>query len=205
MAQAQACLQHAHQLAPNEDYILRHLQIVQTRITKLKAMPGTSKEKEIAFTEFDPVEYGGNVLNIKSNQNSIDMSEINSPPPSPKVEQEIIEKQSSSTKTKTVNATNKRKSEPIFIEADTMSSTIQDEYRLSNSGRTSINHGRYNTNSHVQPSSSPSSSYSSNKKNNKKLTNSRKPSSSSHRNSNSHSQKINKKGTDRDDPSSGMS
>lgn len=203
MAQAQACLQHAHQLAPNEDYILRHLQIVQTRITKLKAMPGTSKEKEIAFTEFDPVEYGGNVLNIKSNQNSIDMSEINSPPPSPKVEQEIIEKQSSSTKTKTVNATNKRKSEPIFIEADTMSSTIQDEYRLSNSGRTSINHGRYNMNSHVQSSSSSSSS---NKKNNKKLTNSRKSSSSSsHRSSNSHSQKINKKVTDRDDPSSGMS
>lgn len=202
MAQAQACLQHAHQLAPNEEYILRHLQIVQTRITKLKAMPGTSKEKEIAFTEFDPVEYGGNVLNIKSNQNSIDMSEINSPPPSPKVEQEIIEKQSSSTKTKTVNATNKSKSDPIFIEADTMSSTIQDEYRLSNSGRTSINHGRYNMNSHVQ--SSASSSSSSNKKNNKKLTSSRKSSSSSsHRSSNS--QKINKKVTDRDDPSSGMS
>lgn len=199
MAQAQACLQHAHQLAPNEDYILRHLQIVQTRITKLKAMPGTSKEKEIAFTEFDPVEYGGNVLNIKSNQNSIDMSEINSPPPSPKVEQEIIEKQSSSTKTKTVNATNKRKSDPVFIEADTMSSTIQDEYRLSNSGRTSINHGRYNMNSHVQSSSSSSSS--SNKKNNKKLTNRSKSSSSS---SHSHSHKS-KKVADRDDPSSGMS
>ncbi|XP_058831025.1 protein O-mannosyl-transferase Tmtc3-like [Topomyia yanbarensis] len=60
LVQAQSCLAHAHQLAPGEDYILRHLQIVQTRIGRLRGTPGTSREKEIAFTEFDPREFGGN-------------------------------------------------------------------------------------------------------------------------------------------------
>ena len=32
---AELCLAHTHQLAPNEDYVLRHLNIVQTRITRL--------------------------------------------------------------------------------------------------------------------------------------------------------------------------
>lgn len=37
LAAAEKCLQQAHRLAPHEDYILRHLNIVQTRISKLIA------------------------------------------------------------------------------------------------------------------------------------------------------------------------
>lgn len=36
LLEAQTCLEKAHRLAPGEDYILRHLQIVQSRIAKLK-------------------------------------------------------------------------------------------------------------------------------------------------------------------------
>ncbi|KAI4462443.1 tetratricopeptide repeat [Holotrichia oblita] len=36
LLEAQSCLEKAHELAPNEDYVLRHLQIVQNRIAKLK-------------------------------------------------------------------------------------------------------------------------------------------------------------------------
>lgn len=36
LLRAEACLQRAHRLAPNEDYVLRHLNIVQTRINKLQ-------------------------------------------------------------------------------------------------------------------------------------------------------------------------
>lgn len=34
--EAEACLKKAYQLAPGEDYVLRHLQIVQNRIAKSK-------------------------------------------------------------------------------------------------------------------------------------------------------------------------
>lgn len=50
---------HAHHLAPSEDYILRHLQIIQTRLGKLKTQLTESKEKELAFSDYDPSEYGG--------------------------------------------------------------------------------------------------------------------------------------------------
>lgn len=59
LAQAQHCLQHAHQLAPNEDYILRHLKIVQQRIANLKQMAGMTKQKSIAFAKYDPKDFGG--------------------------------------------------------------------------------------------------------------------------------------------------
>ncbi|EDS35308.1 smile protein [Culex quinquefasciatus] len=59
LAQAQSCLAHAHRLAPGEDYILRHLQIVQTRIQRLRTTAGPSREKEVAFAEYDPREFGG--------------------------------------------------------------------------------------------------------------------------------------------------
>lgn len=36
LLEAQSCLEKAHELAPTEDYVLRHLQIVQNRIAKLK-------------------------------------------------------------------------------------------------------------------------------------------------------------------------
>lgn len=39
--QAQACLEHAYQLAPEEDYVFRHLQIVQNRISRSKVAPNT--------------------------------------------------------------------------------------------------------------------------------------------------------------------
>lgn len=39
LIQAQACLEKAHKLAPGEDYVLRHLQIVQNRIAKMKMNP----------------------------------------------------------------------------------------------------------------------------------------------------------------------
>lgn len=34
LGQAEKCLQAAHQLAPNEDYIVRHLRIVQQRLRR---------------------------------------------------------------------------------------------------------------------------------------------------------------------------
>ena len=37
LGRAEKCLQQAHRLAPHEDYILRHLHIVQNRIAKLSA------------------------------------------------------------------------------------------------------------------------------------------------------------------------
>lgn len=39
LLQAQVCLEKAHKLAPGEDYVLRHLQIVQNRIAKMKLNP----------------------------------------------------------------------------------------------------------------------------------------------------------------------
>ncbi|XP_059617284.1 protein O-mannosyl-transferase Tmtc3 [Phlebotomus argentipes] len=59
LLQAQACLKHAHRLAPTEDYILRHLQIIQSRVLRLKQSPGAEKERELAFSGFDPREFGG--------------------------------------------------------------------------------------------------------------------------------------------------
>ena len=43
LLEAENCLQHVHTLAPNEDYISRHLQIVQTRISKLKLQENSSQ------------------------------------------------------------------------------------------------------------------------------------------------------------------
>lgn len=78
MAQAQACLSHAHQLAPEEDYILKHLQIVQTRIAKLKNSVGSEKEKEIAFAYFDPIEFTGrgNIDLLAKDNNLHDQSSV---------------------------------------------------------------------------------------------------------------------------------
>ncbi|XP_057659425.1 protein O-mannosyl-transferase Tmtc3-like [Diorhabda carinulata] len=46
LLEAQSCLQEAHKLAPGEDYVLRHLQIVQNRITKLHLNPHDMGEAE---------------------------------------------------------------------------------------------------------------------------------------------------------------
>ncbi|XP_075235033.1 protein O-mannosyl-transferase Tmtc3-like [Lycorma delicatula] len=39
LLQAEVCLKRAHRLAPTEDYVLRHLKIVQSRVAKLRASP----------------------------------------------------------------------------------------------------------------------------------------------------------------------
>lgn len=57
LTQALDCLQQAHKLAPEEDYILRHLKIVQQRIANLRqaASRSASKSKKLPFesTDFD--------------------------------------------------------------------------------------------------------------------------------------------------------
>lgn len=47
MLEAQSCLEEAHRLAPEEDYIIKHLSIVQNRIAKLHLNEdiGDTKEK----------------------------------------------------------------------------------------------------------------------------------------------------------------
>ncbi len=65
MLKARACLQHANLLAPSETYISQHLKIVETRIEKLKQTPGTEKEREVAFMEFDASEFGGDNKMLK--------------------------------------------------------------------------------------------------------------------------------------------
>lgn len=42
LIEAENCLKRVHILAPNEDYIIRHLQIVQTRINKNKLQQNSS-------------------------------------------------------------------------------------------------------------------------------------------------------------------
>lgn len=59
LAKAYACLHEAHKLAPTEDYIIKHLQIIETRLAKLKTQPAPSREKELAFADYDPREFGG--------------------------------------------------------------------------------------------------------------------------------------------------
>lgn len=43
LIEAENCLKRVHMLAPKEDYVLRHLQIVQTRINKIQLMQNSSK------------------------------------------------------------------------------------------------------------------------------------------------------------------
>ncbi|XP_049307444.1 uncharacterized protein LOC105223869 [Bactrocera dorsalis] len=57
LARAAACLRYAHHLAPHEDYILRHWQIVQQRLQKITKLPETSPERQIAYAEYEPDEF----------------------------------------------------------------------------------------------------------------------------------------------------
>lgn len=68
LLEAQACLEKAHELAPGEDYVFRHLQIVQNRITKMKI----SKKP-------DDTEDYGNKSKVVSNK-SIDETERKTQP-----------------------------------------------------------------------------------------------------------------------------
>lgn len=195
LAKAQECLQHAHQLAPNEDYILRHLQIVQTRISKLKQAIDMDTEKEIAFAEFDPKDFGGNILNnpieVSGENENTDITENTIPSPivldvadGKKETRKSVTKQEKPQQAKQINEHHHhhqplsssstpsladQQQQPMFIEADTK---IQEEYRPSNSVQNGVNRRRYQ---HQLPSHVP------------------------HRTSQS------LLGSDRDDPSSGMS
>lgn len=57
LAKALDCLRVAHSLASKEDYILRHLKIVESRLQKIKQTPGTNREKELALSDYDPNEF----------------------------------------------------------------------------------------------------------------------------------------------------
>lgn len=60
LLQAQACLEKAHELAPGEDYVLRHLQIVQNRIAKMKLNPNEVEDPDYTSKE------GSKVVSNKS-------------------------------------------------------------------------------------------------------------------------------------------
>lgn len=57
MAKAQQCLRFAYHLAPSEEYILRHLQIVEQRLQKIYKLPDQSPEKQLALADFNPKDF----------------------------------------------------------------------------------------------------------------------------------------------------
>lgn len=57
LAKAKSCLQLAHQLAPKEDYILKHLKIVQSKLEKIRKLSVKSSERQLAFSDYDPKEF----------------------------------------------------------------------------------------------------------------------------------------------------
>lgn len=78
LAKAHACLNEAHKLSPTEDYIIKHLQIVESRLAKLKAQPSSTREKDLAFADFDPREFGGRSMkqNRELNFKSLKASQV---------------------------------------------------------------------------------------------------------------------------------
>jgi protein O-mannosyl-transferase len=66
LMKAYACLHETLRLAPTEEYIQKHLQIIETRLTKLKTQTSSSREKELAFTPFDPREFGASIESLES-------------------------------------------------------------------------------------------------------------------------------------------
>lgn len=78
LMKAHACLQEAHALAPSEDYIIKHLQIIESRLARLKAQPAMNREKELAFEEFDPTEFGGRASGKSGSKSSLKMSQFSS-------------------------------------------------------------------------------------------------------------------------------
>ncbi|KAH8271524.1 hypothetical protein KR018_003180 [Drosophila ironensis] len=57
LAKAAACLQYAQLLAPGEDYIGRHLQIVHARLQKINKLPESAPERKLAYEDYDPLEF----------------------------------------------------------------------------------------------------------------------------------------------------
>lgn len=177
LAAAQDCLQHAHQLAPNEDYILRHLKIVQTRITNLRQTDGMNKQKSIAFAAYDPNDFGGG-------ERVLDDSKVSDSLCQPSMDttaegaDDVGNMPSAIKETKKTSRTNigckqheklqKPKQlivdhqyqqtttkgmldieQPIFLDASKSSSKIQEEYRASNSGQNGVNRRRYQQQTHL--------------------------------------------------------
>jgi len=103
-------------LAPNEDYIVKHLQIIETRLAKLK-LQGPSREKELAFADFDPTEFGQNkattttttktAATLKQSSSTIKVKVPNFLPSSTSNSQQQQQQPKSSTETS---------KDPIFLE-----------------------------------------------------------------------------------------
>ncbi|XP_065201488.1 protein O-mannosyl-transferase Tmtc3 [Planococcus citri] len=74
LLEAENCLQHVHTLAPNEDYISRHLQIVQTRISKLKLQQSSSKDNSTLQGE-ESIESNNTTLRKRIRNNTEGMTE----------------------------------------------------------------------------------------------------------------------------------
>ena len=241
LAKAKDCLQHAHQLAPYEDYILRHLQIVQTRIAKLRQTTGMFKEKEIAFEEFDPKEFGGKMLsqNIDATDKDTETHDKNALPSqivfdvedSTKETRKSVSKQekpqhsqapideeyhqslsaasSMAAGKETADANLIGGKQPVFIEANTIASKIQEEYRPSNSVQNGINKRRYqqyNQHHHHHHHHHHSSSHHPHSNHQHQHHHQQQQQQPLYHESHvNHRQSKSLIGNDRDDPSSGMS
>ncbi|XP_055917100.1 protein O-mannosyl-transferase Tmtc3 [Eupeodes corollae] len=57
LAKALKCLTYVHHMAPGEEYILKHLKIVQVRLTKINKFPDSSPEKQLALSDKDSDEF----------------------------------------------------------------------------------------------------------------------------------------------------
>lgn len=157
LAKAHDCMLHVRQLAPHEDYILRHLQIVQTRIAKLKRSAGHTLEKEIAFEAFDPEDFGGTTAaaaasgGIQATVDYADADDGGDSMTSPIVRTDADASAAGSGTQKSVSKHPKPVQRgataaeaaaaggadaPVFLESE--AATIQQEYRTSNSVQNNI-------------------------------------------------------------------
>ncbi|XP_055840237.1 protein O-mannosyl-transferase Tmtc3 [Episyrphus balteatus] len=57
LAKAMNCLNYVHHMAPAEEYILKHLKIVQVRLAKIKKLPDSLPEKQLALSDNDSDEF----------------------------------------------------------------------------------------------------------------------------------------------------
>lgn len=57
LAKAMKCLNYVHHMAPKEEYILKHLKIVQVRLEKIKKLSDKLPEKQLALSDDDPDEF----------------------------------------------------------------------------------------------------------------------------------------------------
>lgn len=67
LLRAEACLRHTHRLARHEEYVLRHLKIVQSRIAKL-----TDEEMAEQGTAAPDAEYDRFIASLPESDDDID-------------------------------------------------------------------------------------------------------------------------------------